>query len=213
MVRGNSMFKNTAYFSAYYKDCDIFDKVAQEIKKTRGDIECPHIDIMINKIKYFSRTCNKEIFNLLSIFKNTMYDYRALWDEEQKYREKFFELHKKGYSTYDIDYIITTKEERTRIEEIHQQMNKYEDIMIQQLEKGYLMFLAIKEQGHWSIELEVLRTFISVCDVLRFNTRKAGKKARKEIEKRRIEKIVERHVEEKLSKIEKKLDKLLSKEI
>ena len=204
------MFKNTAYYSAYYKDCDIFDKVAQEIKKTRGDIEHPHIDIMI---KYFSRTCNKEILNLISIFKNTMYDYRALWDENQKYREKFFELKKKGYSTYDIDYVITTKEERTRIEEIHQQMNKCKDIMIQQLEKGYLMFLAIKEQRHWSIELEALRTFISVCDVLRFDTRTAGKKARKEIEKRRIEKIVERHVEEKLSKIEKKLDKLLSKEI
>lgn len=203
------MFKNTAYSSAYYKDCDIFDKVSQVLKKGGDYVDFPHIDIMI----CYVRDCNKEIFNLLSIFKNTMYDYRVLWDEDQKYREKFFELHKKGYSTYDIDYIITTKEERTRIEEVHQQMNKCKDIMIQQLEKGCLMFLAIDEQGYWTKELGSLRSFIKMCAVLGFDTRAARKKARKKIEKRRIEKIVERHLEEKLSKIEKKLDKLLSEEI
>ena len=194
------------YSTAYYKNCDIFDKVSQKLTKMGNDDNFPHIDIMINQIRYFSRTCNKEILNLLSIFKNAMYYYRALWDKAQKYRDQDREFRKKGYLEEDVEAMLP------QWEKIRQKMDKCEDIMIRQLEKGYLMFLEIKEQGYWTVELGSLRSFIRMCSVLGFDTRAAWEKAQKKIKKRRIEKIVENHLEEKLSKIEKKLDELLSKE-
>lgn len=202
--------RNTGYYTAYYKDCNIFDKVAQIMKKENGDkYYCyyfDHIDSMINAISTCRCTGNKEILNLLTIFKDTMYDYRALRDEGQKYRDKEDELLKKGCFEKELEAIDSQSEK------IGQQTDKCTDIMIQQLEKGYLMFLEIKDQRYWSIKLGVLKAFILMCDVLGFDTSAARKKAQKKIEKRRIEKIVENHLEEKLSKIEKKLDELLSKE-
>lgn len=192
--------RNTAYYSAYYKDCDIFDKVAQIQKKKNGDDYFCHIELMINAMSTCRDTGNKEILKLLTIFKNTMYDYRALRDEGQKYRDKEDELLKKGCFEEELEAIYSQSEE------IGQQIDKCEDIMIQQLEKGYLMFLEIDEQKYWSRKLGVLRSFITMCRILGFDTKTARKKAQKEIRKREIEKIVDEH-------IEKKLDKLLSKEI
>lgn len=207
---GNSMIENWPhcwkYTSAYYKGCDIFNKVSQKLKEMGDYTDFPHIDIMISHIRSYSRTCNKEILNLLIIFKNTMYEYRKLWDEDQKYRDQYWEFRKKGYLEEDIEGMLP------QWEEIHQQMNKCEDIMIQQLEKAYPMFLERKDQGYWSAELGSLRSFIKMCSVLGFNTRAAREKARKKIGKRRLEKMIDKLVEEKLSKLEKKIDKLLSKE-
>lgn len=197
------MIRNISYYSAYYKDCDIFDKVAQTMKKMISySDENYHIDRML----LYVHDRNKEIFNLLSIFKSTMYQYRTLWDEGTKYRDKAYKLRKEGYPVEETDAIFS------QWDELGQQMDKCEDIMIQQLEKGYLMFLEINKQGHWSNALGALRGFISMCDVLGFDIRAAEKKAKEEIEKRRIEEIVDKHIEKKLSKLEKKIDKLLSKE-